>query len=137
MNRFPHIRTDAGSWKVFQMIRTFIIFGIGRIITVPNDLKVSGEILISIAKDFQIWKLFDGSLFQLGLDRPEFLLSIVTIVILWGVSMLQERGSVREKVASSNIVFRWTFYYAAFFAIIIFGVYGLGYDASSFVYMNY
>jgi hypothetical protein len=51
--------------------------------------------------------------------------------------MMQERFSVREALEKQNIVFRWAIIYIAIFSIIIFGIYGLGYDASAFLYMQY
>ena len=50
---------------------------------------------------------------------------------------MQERFCVREMLDRQNIVFRWAVIYAAIFAILIFGVYGLGYDASAFLYEQY
>jgi len=132
-----HINTEAGSWRVFQMVRTFLLFVVGRIVTIPGDLGVSWHVLQSIFLRFHVENLVDGSLYTLGLDRPNFILAVVCILVLWSASMLQERGSVRERLAKSNIVFRWSAYYILFFAIIIFGIYGPGYDALSFVYMNF
>ena len=137
VSAFLHIRTDSASWNFFRMVRTFFIFVVSRIITIPNNLQNTKYILGKIVTDFQVWKYFDGSLFDLGLDRANFLLCFVLLLVLWAVSMLQEKGSVRERIAGWNIVFRWALYYAAFFAVLIFGIYGLGYDAASFVYMNY
>lgn len=131
------INTEAGSWRVFQMVRTFLLFVVSRIITIPGDLGVSWQVLRGIALNFHVENLVDGSLYTLGLDRPNFILAVVCMFVLWSASMLQERGCVRERLSGSNIVFRWSAYYLLFFAIIIFGVYGPGYDASSFVYMKF
>lgn len=132
-----HINTEAGSWKIFQMVRTFLLVMVGRIITVPGDLKISWNIFRNIALKFHPEGLVDGSLYTLGLDRPNFILAIVCLFVLWSASMLQERGCVRERLASNNIVFRWPAYYLLFFSIIIFGIYGPGYDAASFIYMKF
>lgn len=132
-----HINTEAGSWHIFQMVRTFLLFVVGRIITIPGDLRVSWQVIQSIVLNFHAENLVDGSLYTLGLDRPNFILASVCMFVLWSASMLQERGCVRERLAASNIVFRWSAYYLLFFAIIIFGIYGPGHDASSFVYMKF
>ncbi len=133
-----HINTETGSWKVFQMVRTFLLFVFARMLTVPgsayNILRVGKRLLLR----FHPEGFFDGSLYALGLDRPNFLLALVCIGVLWGVSCMQEKGiCVRERIAGSNIVFRWAIYYIGFFAILIFGVYGPGYDAASFIYMKF
>ena len=131
------INTETGSWKIFQMVRTFLLFVVGRIITIPGDLAKSWQIIQNIILRFHPEDLVDGSLYTLGLDRPNFLLGVVCMFVLWSASMLQKRGSVRERLAESNIVFRWAAYYILFFSVVIFGIYGPGYDASSFVYMQF
>ena len=132
-----HVDTESGSWKLFQMARTFFLFVIGRILTIPGDLAKSGMVFRKLFTEFRPEGFFDASLYARGLDRPNFLLGLVCIFILWAASMLQRSGPVRERVAESNIVFRWAAYYLLFFAVIIFGIYGPGYDAASFVYMRF
>ena len=58
-------------------------------------------------------------------------------VLLWAVSMLQEKGGLRTRIAGYNLGFRWAIYYIAIIALIVFGIYGPGYDASNFVYMGF
>lgn len=51
------------------------------------------------------------------------------------VSLLQEKGiHLREKISKQNLIFRWLLYYGIFFAIVILGIYGKGYNVSSFIY---
>ena len=132
-----HINTEAWSWQIFRMVRTFCLFLISRIITAPGDLAKSGLIFNRILTAFHPEGFFDGSLYTLGLDRPDFLFALVSIFILWAVSMLQEKVNLREQIAGSNLVFRWAIYYLVIFSVIIFGIYGPGYDAASFVYMHF
>ena len=44
---------------------------------------------------------------------------------------------VRETLAKQNIVFRWAIYLIAIAVILVFGVYGPDYSASSFIYEAY
>ena len=54
------------------------------------------------------------------------------------VSLLQEKGyKLRESLDRQNIVFRWAVYLTAVYAVIIFGVYGIGFDAASFIYQGF
>lgn len=137
LTKFLRINTETQSWKVFQMIRTFFLFCIGRLITIPNDLHATVSIFKEILTDFQVWQLADGSLYELGLDRANFNLVILCILLLWGVSLKQENGKVREQIADWNIVFRWGIIYIGIAAVLIFGIYGPGYNAGAFVYMNF
>ena len=94
--------------------------------------------LKATVSSFNPWIFFDGSLYKLGLDRQNFTLMLLLIVLLLAVDFIQERGvHIRETIARQNIVVRWIIYYAVIFTIIIFGIYGPGYDATSFIYQKF
>lgn len=133
VTKWLHINTGAESWKIFQMVRTFILFTIGRTITLDKPLQTVQRML----REFNVSSWFDGTLYTIGMDRPNFILALLSIAFVWFISLQQEKYSVREKIASFNIVFRWLIYYAAILAVVIFGMYGLNYDASAFIYMQY
>lgn len=137
LNQFLHINTKSTSWARFQMVRTFLLFCFGRLLTVPGDLKVSWNILKTMVTSANIWQLADGTLYNLGLDTANFNLMTISVGVLWGVSILQKNGSLRKRISHWNLVFRWGFYVVAFVSVMLFGVYGSEYDASAFVYMNY
>lgn len=137
ITKFLRINTETASWKVFQMLRTSMLYVVSRTLTSLSTVNQFFHVCRQVLFNFHPEGFFDGSLYTLGLDRPNFLLALVCLFVLWCVSMLQERGSVREGIERSNIVFRWAIYYIGIFAILIFGIYGPGYDASSFVYMKF
>ncbi len=137
LTAFLRINTETSGWKVFQMVRTFLLFSVGRLITIPGHLRTTLDVLEKIGEQFDIWILFDGSLYNYGLNQKNFILVMITLFILWAVSMLQERGCLRDKIAGQNIVFRWAIYYIAFFSVLIFGMYGAGFNNAVFAYMQY
>lgn len=138
LTKMLRIDTEAKGYVMFQRLRTFFLFVIARIITIPNNLTVTWEIFKGIITDFAPWKLVDGTIYDLGLDRPNFNLAVIVLILLMWVDVKQERGVViREKIELLPIVLRWIFWILAIFAVLIFGVYGVGYDASAFIYMNY
>lgn len=132
------IQTDTFSWRIFQITRTFILCCIGRIFFIaPNGVQSAFDIIGRIFSRPSLWQLFDGTLLSLGLDGPNFVLMLITIGILWCVSALQEKMELRKEFAKQNIIFRWTILYMAIFSILIFGIYGAGYDASAFIYNQF
>ena len=132
-----HINTHSVSWKTFQMIRTFLLFCFGQLITAPGDLKVSYEIVKKFLFDSRIWELVDGTIYTIGLDRINFQLMLVCIGLLWIVSIMQEKCRIRERAANWNFVFRCLFYCMAIWSVMVFGMYGPEYDANAFLYMNF
>ena len=137
LTSFLRIQTDRFSWHLFQVLRTFTLCCIGRVFFRANGFRAAMDIFVRTFSDFQPWILFDGSLYTYGLDRPNFLLALVCILILFFVDLLQERMALRKAFARQNLVFRWLILYAAIFSILIFGIYGPGYDASQFIYNNF
>lgn len=131
------INVESPAWKFFQMVRTFSLFVFGRLLTVPNNISVSWKILKKILFSFCGWNLIDDTIYQLGLDIKDLHILVISIGILWCVSLAERNGSVREKIAEYNFVFRWMFYIAALVTVMVIGIYGPGYNASAFVYMNY
>lgn len=132
------INTNSKSYHCFQIFRTCLLYFGSRLITAPGDLKVTTEIIHRIFLKFNIWILFDETLYDIGLDRKDFWIGILAIIILWKVSSLQEKGiKVREKIASYPLILRWLIYYAGILSIIIFGIYGSNQSGNTFVYMNY
>lgn len=131
------IRTETMSWSLFQMARTTLIFAGGRLLTRPGGLRKTLHIGKSILTDFNPWVLTDGTLYSFGLAQEAMALSVVFIALFGFVGWYQKKASVREKIAAQNLVFRWTIYLAGVLAVMIFGIYGPGYNAASFVYMAY
>ena len=132
---FFHINTDAFSWHLFQSLRVFILAAIGNMFFRIESLGATLNAMKQGVSLWNPWIFFDGSLYSLGISEKEFRLVMVGLLILLIVSALQEKmGSVRELIAGQNIVFRWVIYLFLIFAIIVYGTYGPGYDAQTFIY---
>ena len=133
------IDDKSGQWKVFCIVRTFILTGIiPRVIVRASSIGAAARILKRIVTQPYLWQYVDGTLFEFGLDPVNFIFAIVLIVLLFHVSVMKENGiHIRESIAELNIVVRWCIYLLAFFSVLIFGIYGLGYNASSFAYMGF
>lgn len=135
---FFHVDEEHLCWKVFQGIRTTLVITTGRYFVHADSLQGAFHMLKATVSRFDPWIFFDGSLFTLGLDRKNFTLMLFAVFIMLAVDTVHERGvRIRETIARQNIVVRWAVYYAAIFAIIIFGIYGPGYDATSFIYQKF
>jgi len=135
-----HINTEAFSYRVFQMLRTFLLLCISRIMTKAPSFGVALEMLKAAFTDYtEIIKMFfEGRMYELGLDAGGFIVAIAAILVLLVIGILQEGGmSVRETLAKQNTVFRWAIYLLLIFSVLIFGKYGSGFDAGSFIYGRY
>ena len=132
------IHTDCFSWRVFQVLRTLLLVAIGKIITRADTVGEAGYMIRSMAESWNTDILFDGSLLTMGLDGKDLWVLFLSCCVLLCVSLLQESGvQVRETLAKQNLYFRWVIYLGAVFSLILFGVYGLNYDAADFIYRGF
>ncbi len=138
LNSLLHVEAGSELWKKWQMFRTFLIFAMGRLITAPGSLKKSAGIFCSILTKWTPWVFTDGTIYRIGLDRADYVVVLLGLLLIWRISCRQEQGqNIREMVAALPLPLRWILYYGLFFSIILFGFYGPGYNSGSFMYMKY
>ena len=69
------------------------------------------------------------------MDKADFLITAIGAAVIFTVSLLQEKGiEIRESIAQWALPVRWAVYLALVLAVIIFGAYGIGYEAVDFIY---
>lgn len=133
-----HINEKAVYYKVFQVLKTWVIIFIGELFFRANDLKSGIEMLRSMFHGFHPQELWDGRLLQLGIDRADYFVVVLGVIAVAIVGGLKERGmNVGEKLAESRLPVRWTLSYALIFAVIILGAYGAGYQAVDLIYAGF
>ena len=133
------IKTESWGFAFFQMARTFMFCCIGRIFFRAPRLSASLGIFKHIVdKGLGLKYLGMEKLMTYGLDVHNFYLAIIAIIVLLVGDILQEKMNVREKLIQENgFLLRWALLLIGVFAVIIFGVYGPGYDAGSFIYQEF
>ena len=120
------INTEVWSYKFFQAIRTILIVCFGMFLFRVDSFRQMGLMIHSNAS---------ASLFSLGLKKLDFALLMVGILVMLVVGVMQEFNiNIRKELQKQNLLFKWFIYYIIIFSIIIFGIYGKGYDAASFIY---
>lgn len=137
INKLLHINTDTFGWQLWQMVRTYILCCIGRIFFRADGFRHSLLLIEKMIKDTDLFAIFGYDLTLLGLDYNNINIAIVSVLVLLIVDMMQEKMKIRDALAKQNIVFRWIIIFLAIFAVLIFGIYGPGYDASSFIYEQF
>ena len=79
-----------------------------------------------------------GQLFTLELDKLNFLAAVGGIAVLLCADLLQERyGSLRPYITRRALPVRWAVYLIGVLTVLIFGIYGPGYDARAFAYFQF
>ena len=132
-----HIKTECFSFRLFQMGRTFLLCCLGRVFFRADDFASAIGILKRACTGIGWYRLANGRIYNYGLNKANMTVVIVAMLVLLTVSILQEKMDVLEALKKQNLVFRWVLIYALLLAVVIFGMYGPGYDPSAFIYEKF
>ncbi|MCR4694542.1 MAG: MBOAT family protein [Pseudobutyrivibrio sp.] len=124
-------------WKAFQIIRTVLIMSSLRMFDCYRDVPLTFKMFASIFADFRLSQLNLQAFIDMGITAQDYLVVFVGLIILFAVSMIQRSGSVREKIYGLAALPQFVIYYSLFMITIIFGAYGIGFEASQFIYNQF
>ena len=121
-----------------HILGTFLLVNFAWIYFRVGSISDANVIIKNIVTDFSPWILTDGSLYNYGLSEMAFKILTLFIILMFGIDICHEKKIILRKcIQQEHIVVRWVIYMAALLSIFIFGVYGIGYNASNFIYMNF
>lgn len=124
--------------KIFSCLLTFILVDFSWIFFRAEGMKEAFEIIHSIATVHNPWILFDGSLYQCGLDYKNWNLLLISLIILIFSDFCKYKGIViRKVIIQQDFWFRWIFIVLSICGILIFGVWGSGYNKANFIYFQF
>ena len=78
----------------------------------------------------------NGKIYELGLIKPEFILSLIAVGLLVVFEWTHKKINFQQKLSQQFIVVRWGVYMAIVLTILIFGIYGEG-QVSEFIYFQF
>lgn len=128
------IDTECFSWQLFRRIRTFLLFIFGLSFFRAETLQDGFLMWKGAFAKFNPWIFFDRSLYELGLSGRQCFILFLGLLVLLFVSMLSQRGSVRELLHKQNFVFRLSLLLLLFATTVSFGYYGTEFVAADFIY---
>lgn len=133
-----HIDRNVFSHKLYKTLVTFIMIDFSWIFFRAATLGDAWKAIKSIFTIHNPWILFDGSLYKLGLNQKNYQLMWLMIAVLIFADILKYRGIViREWLQKQGLWFRWVVYLTAVMSVLVFGIYGYGYDAGNFIYFQF
>lgn len=138
LDKIFRLNRQSFGHKLFKVVGTFALVDFAWIFFRANRFRDAFRIIKSMLKVHNWWVLFDNSLFKLGLDWKNFMLLLLAIAILLAADVFKYKGiKVRKVILKQELWFRWLLYIAVIAGILIFGIWGPGYDASSFIYFQF
>ena len=136
--RIFRLHRESVCHKLLCALVTFILVDFSWIFFRASSAGTAVAIIQSMFTDHNPWILFDGSLYQCGLDDKNFRLMLYGIGILGFADFCKHRGVViREVIARQDYWFRWIFIALAVTGILTFGIWGPNYNAANFIYFQF
>ncbi len=134
-----HINRKNWLFCFFQMFRTFLVVLVGYVFDVAPSFKQG---IMTITRFFTDQSFSRGlaEILKLGLTWKDYILLALCVVIVLIISIIQERHSdttMRALLDKKPFILRFFLYFFLVMAVIIFGIYGSGYAAADFVYMQF
>ena len=134
--KFPKVIT-SGWFGMFQIFRTILLMSFLRMFDCYKTVSETVKMFISIFTKWDSYILFNGSLLSLGLTKSDYFILFIGILLMSVVSSRQEKGSVRSQISTLAPGWRFCIWYGLFLVVLLFGAYGVGYDATQFIYNQY
>lgn len=132
------LNPDSLGFKLYKVIITFILVDFSWIYFRASSLRSANAIVHSIMTANNPWILFDSSLYQLGLHEKDFRLMIICIFVLIIVDIFKHYNiCIRAIILKQDYIVRWLVIVFSIIFILIFGVWGPGYNASNFIYFQF
>ncbi|MBQ7586967.1 MAG: MBOAT family protein [Lachnospiraceae bacterium] len=133
------IKTDCMSYHFIKVLFTFSLTVFAWIFFRAESVSSALFIVKRIFTAWNPWILFNGGIYELGLDRVEMNIAVCAGLVLLLVSLIRRFREQKpdEFLFEQNIWFEWTVVIALITSIFIFGEYGPAFDAKQFIYFRF
>lgn len=132
------IHKNKLSTSIARIVITFIFIDFTWIFFRAENIHYAFDIIKSMFTDFNPWILFDESIYQCGLTYKEFLVLGLSLLVLVFVDIANKKGiRVRDVIMKQDYWFRTAVFCVSVCFILIFGLWGTGYESDAFLYFQF
>ena len=132
------VNRDSEGFCVLRAIVTFTMIDFTWIFFRADSLGRAIYIIKSILNTENIWSLFDGSLYNCGLDEKNFRFMLIAVIVLLVADFLKRKGiMVREIILRQDGYIKCLVVSFSILLIMVFGKYGPAYNAVNFIYFQF
>lgn len=133
------IRLDSISYKLGQIITTFILTDIAWVFFRAENVSGAVGYLYNIVARWNPWAIWDRTLYGIGLSNYEWNILLFSLLILFIVDLIRYLKRIRLDVflSSQGALFKGIMIVLMALMIVVYGQYGGGYDARQFIYFQF
>ena len=130
--RFPGLEKNR-FYGGFCAVRTFLLMGLIRSLDCYRDVPTTFKMWGSMLTFRGFGDILTGGIMSLGLDLTDIIIILCGIAIMYTVSKISAKKSIRESLYERPVLSA-CLTGALVICVIMIGNYGIGYDASQFIY---
>lgn len=126
--------------NAIKVLMTFTLVDFAWMFFRASTLSDSVKIALSMFRTNNVWILFDHeSMFNCGLDRYDFQILIFAILVLFIADFMKTKkiSVMKDLILSQDLWCRWTIYIVSFLFVLVFGIWGSGYENAAFLYFQF
>lgn len=136
VNERLHWKKLGFTHRAFDILRTFWLMTFLRVFDLSHEgMGQAAHIVWYIFTRFG--RITSDGLETLGLPPEELKAALAGCVVLFIISMLQRKKTIYDRLCSAPEIVRWCVVSLSLLAVMIFGYYGIGYNAGDFIYMKF
>ena len=129
------IENDSLSERFYKHFITLHLILISWIFFRADNLTIVFQYIHNMLTNWNILEIISNSLFDGGVNFFYSLLLFIHIVILFtGEYYASKHKSMVHTIRELHVFIRWAIYLILIYDLLLFGVYGNGYDTSGFLY---
>ena len=134
-----NLKIETTIYKAIQTACTFILFMLSLIIFRLTDIKDGVYYIYRMVTQFDVWSFFDASIYNMGLDRKEMGVLVFAVLILFLVDIYYQKCKAffDTLVKQQCLAIQYIMVALILVMVIVFGIYGEGYDATQFIYFQF
>ena len=134
-----HIKAEAAWWKLFQMVRTFIVILIGYYFDIAPNMSGAIDMMVRSVKDCHLPLTVD-QIHSLDLHLVDAAIIIYGAAVMLYFSIRLEKTGLEtpgDLLNKRHAWIQWVAILIGILSVITFGMYGSGTEGTNFVYMGF
>jgi hypothetical protein len=127
-----------GGVGLVKILVTFVLVDFTWIFFRADNMTQARDVLSRMVHMNNAELLANGGLYDLGLNRQNLIVLAAALLILLCADIAKYRGiRLRQVILEANILLRWGIGIIAVLSILVFGIWGSGYQTTNFIYFQF
>lgn len=132
------VNTSSFIHRVLKIGVTFFLFAFSFIFFRAESISQALEGIKSIFTKFNLAVLTDGSIYNCGLDKMNFIFMILCLMVLIAVDICNKNNIyLRQYILKQVMPVRILIFTVTILFILVFGMYGPQFDKANFIYFQF